>query len=108
MKKSGVFRYIRIVSFRTVSCWHPVALTGAVQLRADEISSCCHISKCTQTIRHDPSHEWQAGVGSLWLGTKARASMYVSADASYRGGGYVGVEALPRTLDSSLVRKSLV
>jgi hypothetical protein len=22
MKKSGVFRYIRIVSFRTVSCWH--------------------------------------------------------------------------------------
>jgi len=53
----------RAVLFRTV----PAALTGAAQLRADGIPSCCY-SKCTHyytTIRHEPRQARKAWPGTL-------------------------------------------
>jgi hypothetical protein len=42
----------------------PSALTAAAQLRVDGISSCCYIVNVHTTIRHDCSHEGQAGASS--------------------------------------------
>jgi hypothetical protein len=41
MKKSGVFRYIRIVSFRTVSCWH---ILHALARKCKDDSRIIHIT----------------------------------------------------------------
>jgi hypothetical protein len=51
----------RAILFRTV----PVALTGAAQLQADGISSCCYIVKLYTTIRHELRHARKAWPGPL-------------------------------------------
>jgi hypothetical protein len=45
-----------------LSCTVPVALTGAAQLRADGISSCCYMNT---TIRHELCHARKAWPGTL-------------------------------------------